>query len=120
MTGTPPADREALQNEIEQTRADLGQTVEALAAKSDVGARTKQAAAGVTEKIEDSVRTASDHVAAVVTTAADGARTRAVAARNSAGQADLRALVRNPLTGAAFLVGIAVAVIVFVVVRRRS
>ena len=109
-----------MQNEIEQTRADLGQTVEVLAAKSDVGARTKHAAAGVTDKIGDSVRTATDRVAAVVTTAADGARTRAVAARESAGQADLRALVRNPLTGAAILVGVAVAVVVCVAGGRRS
>jgi hypothetical protein len=38
-----PADVSALRREIAQTRADLGQTVEALAAKADVKARAHEA-----------------------------------------------------------------------------
>jgi chromosome segregation ATPase len=41
-TPTPPTDKSQLEAEIEQTRADLGQTVEALAAKTDVKARAQE------------------------------------------------------------------------------
>jgi hypothetical protein len=120
MTGTPPADRQALYDEIERTRADLGETVQALAAKSDAGVRTTHAVASLTNKIEHSVRAARGHVAEVVMAVADGARARAVAAGEAAGEADVRAVVRNPLTGAATLAGSAVAVVVGLVGRRRS
>jgi hypothetical protein len=43
----PPADREELTVEIERTREQLGQTVEALVAKTDVKARAAQATATV-------------------------------------------------------------------------
>ena len=118
MTAEPLADRQALYDEIERTRTDLGETVEALAARSNVGARTKHT--GVTNKIAHSVRAAGGHVAGVVTTVANDARTRAIDARESAGQADLRTAVRNPLTGAAILAGVARAVVVCLVRRRRS
>ncbi len=39
----PPTEPEALRREIEQTRAELGETVEALAAKADVKARAQEA-----------------------------------------------------------------------------
>ena len=120
MNAAPLADRQVLYDEIERTRTDLGETVEALAARSDVRARTKHTAASVTNKIAHSVRAAGGHVAGVVTTVADDARTRAIDARESAGQADLRTAVRNPLTGAAILAGVARAVVVCLVRRRRS
>jgi hypothetical protein len=120
MTDTPGADREALHDEIEQTRADLGETMEALAAKTNVNARAKHAAAGVKDTIEDSARVARDRVTDVVATTASGARTRAAAARESARDIDVPALVRIPLTGAAILVGAAVAVVAFLIGRRRS
>jgi Protein of unknown function (DUF3618) len=41
----------ALRQEIEQTRAELGQTVEALAAKVDVRARARQAARDGTDRV---------------------------------------------------------------------
>lgn len=41
-TPTPPTDKAKLEAEIERTRADLGQTVEALAAKTDVKARAQE------------------------------------------------------------------------------
>jgi hypothetical protein len=41
--GKPPTEPEALRKEIEQTRAELGETVEALAAKADVKARAHEA-----------------------------------------------------------------------------
>ena len=48
MSGTTtPAGRHELRTEIEQTRAELGDTVEALAAKTDVKARAKRMIDGV-------------------------------------------------------------------------
>jgi hypothetical protein len=40
----PPSDPEHVRQEIEETREDLGDTVEALAAKADVKARTQERA----------------------------------------------------------------------------
>ena len=70
MTSEP----QELRDEIEQTRADLGETVEALAAKTDVKARAKdavdQAKADVTAKVAK-VKDTADQVR---TDVADGAR----------------------------------------------
>ena len=41
--GSAPVDADALRAEIAATRAQLGETVEALAMKTDVRARTKEA-----------------------------------------------------------------------------
>lgn len=46
----PNAEVDHLRAEIVATRADLGETVEALAAKADVKARAQRAAGGVTER----------------------------------------------------------------------
>jgi hypothetical protein len=43
--GTPPQSAEALTADIERTRQELGETVEALVAKTDVKARAKHRAA---------------------------------------------------------------------------
>jgi Protein of unknown function (DUF3618) len=49
----------ALRDEIERTRAELGETVEALAARTDVKARVRESAAHRAEVVKDSVRQAS-------------------------------------------------------------
>lgn len=49
----PDAGIEDLQTDIEQTRKDLGQTVEALTAKMDVKQRTKDKAADTKEAVLD-------------------------------------------------------------------
>ena len=58
----------ALRSEIEQTRAELGETVEELAARADVKARAK-------EKVEDTKARTKEKVAETV----DKAKTQAVA-----------------------------------------
>ncbi|HEY2947147.1 MAG TPA: DUF3618 domain-containing protein [Micromonosporaceae bacterium] len=62
MTGTGRAnarqDPAALRAEIERTRAELGETVQALAAKADVPARVRRSAAHRAEAMRDSVRQA--------------------------------------------------------------
>ena len=49
----PDADIDDLQTDIEQTRKDLGETVEALTAKMDVKQRTKDKAADTKEAVLD-------------------------------------------------------------------
>ncbi|MFI5889916.1 DUF3618 domain-containing protein [Actinoplanes sp. NPDC051513] len=60
-------DPQQLRAEIEQTRADLGETVEALAAKTDVKARAKGAASDAAgkakEKLDDARHIAADRLA---------------------------------------------------------
>ena len=120
MTETPPSDPQALRAEIDQTRADLGETVEALAAKTDVKARAKHAASEPIDTIQQSVRAARDHATNVAMTVADDARATVASVRESAGDVDVPAAARNPLTAAKIAVGIATAVVVYLAVRRRS
>jgi hypothetical protein len=49
----PDADIDEIQTDIEQTRKDLGETVEALSAKMDVKERTKEKAAETKEAVLD-------------------------------------------------------------------
>ncbi|GAA2672823.1 DUF3618 domain-containing protein [Actinoplanes palleronii] len=67
---TPSTDPERLTTEIKQTRADLGATVEALAAKTDVKARAKQAATDVTDRGREQLSAATTKVAEAAGTAA--------------------------------------------------
>jgi hypothetical protein len=59
-----PKDEHQLRAEVAQTRADLGATVEALAAKTDVKARAKQSAADLTERTREHLAATGDKVAA--------------------------------------------------------
>ena len=58
-SGTPPQTPEALAADIEQTRQELGETVEALVAKTDVKARARHRAAEVTGTLRGKARTAT-------------------------------------------------------------
>ena len=55
-SSTPPQSAEALTAEIEKTRQELGQTVEALAAKADVKARAKHRATEVAGNLRGRAR----------------------------------------------------------------
>ena len=55
-TGSPPDNPEALVEEINRTREELGNTVEALAAKVDVKARAQQRATEVSGQLKGKVR----------------------------------------------------------------
>ena len=54
--GSPPDNPEELVQEINRTREELGNTVEALAAKADVKARAQQKANEVSGQVKDKVR----------------------------------------------------------------
>jgi len=66
--GDAPAkpDVEALRAEIKQTRAELGETVQALAAKADVKARAKEQVEVARERALETVRTNQVPIAIVV------------------------------------------------------
>ncbi|WIM99864.1 DUF3618 domain-containing protein [Actinoplanes oblitus] len=65
MTETNPSpDPDQLRSEIEQTRAELGETVEALAAKTDVKGRAQR-------RVREEVETAKERVAQAASTAGD-------------------------------------------------
>jgi len=58
MNGNAPADVGALRHDITRTREELGETIEALAHKADVRARTQQAVAETRERALATVRDA--------------------------------------------------------------
>lgn len=55
---TTPTDPDDLRTEIQQTRADLGETVEALAAKADIKARAQESVANVKVRAREQVELA--------------------------------------------------------------
>ncbi len=131
-------DVEALRSEIAQTRAELGETVQALAAKADVKARAKEQveqtkqrvkaqAAEATGKVRDAALVASDKVrtaAAQATASARGTAAHTSDRVKGAGvldrAQDARDQVRrNPVPVAVVLVAAVALVGVILVVRGR-
>ncbi|MEV4622064.1 DUF3618 domain-containing protein [Asanoa sp. NPDC049573] len=105
--GNPPSDPAVLRAEIRRTRAELGETVQLLAAKADVKARMKSSASQ-----------ARDRFRAKASTTAARMRDSNHNGGRSGGQATLRA---DPVP-VATLIGVAasaVAVILLVMRRRR-
>jgi len=102
-------DPQQLRAEIEQTRADLGETVEALAAKTDVKARAKEAAADATERAKEAATEAAgkardklDDVRHIATDRLAPAREQAFVLKKRAAQ-DPAVRQSLPLVGAAAL-----------------
>ena len=62
VAGSHTPEQEALAEEIVRTREQLGETVEALAAKADVKGRAQRRAAQVKENLRGKARTAKDKV----------------------------------------------------------
>jgi hypothetical protein len=113
---TPDGD---LRDEIVQTRSDLGDTIEALAAKSDVKGRTKDAVNDVAGQAKAKARGVRDHASGVAATAGDQVRSKAVAVKESLADGDVIGAVRKPLPIAGIAVTAAVAGLVIYLVRRR-
>jgi cobalamin biosynthesis Mg chelatase CobN len=127
-------DVDALREEIAQTRADLGETVQALAAKADVKARAKEQveqtkqkvkaqAADATNKAKEAAATATDKVRSVAAQASDKAKGTAVQVRESGAlekaQGAKDQVRSNPVPLAAVLGGVVALVAVILIVRRR-
>jgi sRNA-binding protein len=115
--GTPAKpDVAALRAEIKQTRSELGETVQALAAKADVKARAKEQveqtkqkvraqAAEATGKVRDAAVAAGDRVRAAAGQAADKASHTTAQATDTAAHAADRVRAAGPVSGS----GVAVA-----------
>jgi hypothetical protein len=76
----PPDDVQELQQEIEQTREQLGETVQQLAAKADVKARAQDKAAQLADRVKGQTGQARAQVAARAGSARDQATSSAAAA----------------------------------------
>src|SRR3712207_1777057 len=136
-TGAKP-DVEALRSEIAQTRAELGETVQALAAKADVKARAKDQveqtkqkvkaqAADAGQKAREAAAVATGKVRTVAAQAGDKARGTAVQATDKVKESgalekaqEARAQVRNsPVPVPLVLAGVAALIGVILIVRGR-
>jgi uncharacterized protein YhaN len=134
-SGAKP-DVDALRAEIKQTRAELGETVQALAAKADVKARAKEQveqtkqkvkaqAAEAGQKAREAASAASGRMRTAAVQAGDKARGTAVQATDKVRESgaldkaqEARAQVRNspvPLV----LAGVAALIGVILIVRGR-
>jgi Protein of unknown function (DUF3618) len=110
-----PTDPRQLRAEIEQTRADLGETVQELAAKADVKARAKQAVGDTAGRARQKLADVKDQAAQAAGTVAEKAAT----ARQQLADSDLPAPVRRPLPLAAITAGVAAVIVTLIVVARR-
>ncbi|MBO4209348.1 DUF3618 domain-containing protein [Micromonospora echinofusca] len=111
--GNRNVDPETLRAEIRRTRIELGETVEALAAKADVKARLKDSADQAKERMREQAAQTRDRVREQ----AVRLRGQAAAVR-AAGPRSGTTVRRGPLPVAVLLAG-AVAVVVVLVVRGR-
>jgi ElaB/YqjD/DUF883 family membrane-anchored ribosome-binding protein len=98
-----PQDPEQLRTEIEETREDLGETVAALASKTDVKSRAREKVTDVKSRVSGK----KDEVAGKVTEAAP----------DSPGQAG-EAVKRNPVP-VAVIGALTAGLIVGILIRRR-
>jgi hypothetical protein len=83
-TGSRPPEQQALAEEIERTREELGETVAALAAKADVKGRAQRRAAEVKGNLLGKVRAAIDKVTAQAGELRGEAAAKAARAKNAA------------------------------------
>lgn len=116
-----PSDSEALREEIRRTRADLGETVQALTAKADVKGRVKDVAA---HKKDELVHQAQQRTEQVRERARHGRDWATGQARYAGGLArdsvyELGAAARRSPRPFAVAAGVAAALILFLATRRR-
>lgn len=118
MTSNGTGDPDALREEIRRTRAELGETVEALAAKADVKARLKDSADQAKERLREQAAQARERMRGQAAQTGDRMREQAGSLRSSA--YDLRENARRePLPWGLLAAGALTAVIVVLVVRGR-
>ncbi|MCG5448217.1 DUF3618 domain-containing protein [Micromonospora hortensis] len=122
MTGNGTGDTEALREEIRRTRVELGETMEALAAKADVKARLKESAEQAKERMREQ---AAQTVARVRGQAARGDGMARAQAYEKGELVRAQAydkgewVRRNPVPWAAIAAGAVATVVVLMIVRGR-
>jgi hypothetical protein len=108
----PFDDKAALRNQIARTRADLGDTIEELAARTDVKARAKEMVTDVRSRAGQAVRSRARRV---VSRTHGAARSSASSVRGGLGRASQRTARIAAGAGAGALVGYGI----FELLRRR-
>ncbi|PWR11575.1 hypothetical protein DKT68_05390 [Micromonospora acroterricola] len=111
MTGNGTGDTEALREEIRRTRVELGETMEALAAKADVKARLKESAGQAKERMREQAAQTVARVRGQAVRRAEDARAQA----HEKGEL----VRRNPVPWAAIAAGAVATVVVLMIVRGR-
>ncbi|MCG5470279.1 DUF3618 domain-containing protein [Micromonospora sp. LAH09] len=122
MTGNGTGDTEALREEIRRTRVELGETMEALAAKADVKARLKESAEQAKERMREQAAQTVARVRGQAVRGAGLARAQAYEKGElvRAQAHDKGELVRrNPVPWAAIAAGAVATVVVLMIVRGR-
>jgi cobalamin biosynthesis Mg chelatase CobN len=115
----------ALRAEIKRTRADLGETVQALAAKADVKARAKEQVEQTKQKVKAQAAEATEKVREAAAAAAGRVRHAGASARVAVAEAGDQAqgateqARRNPIPVAVVLAGVVAVVGVILIVRGR-
>jgi len=111
--GTPQGkpDVQMLREDIRQTRAELGETVQALAAKADVKARAKEQVEQTKQRMRDQVALATERVKGTATHYGHTVAEQA--------QGTTERVKRNPVPIAAVAAAAAALIVVLVVIRRR-
>jgi ElaB/YqjD/DUF883 family membrane-anchored ribosome-binding protein len=105
---TSPDDQQELEKEIEQTREQLGETVEALAAKVDVKARAQEQLGQLTARLKGKATEATRQLRL---------QDKANQAKQQAGQAGQQ-IRKRPVPAAATAGVIGVLVLFFTLIRR--
>ncbi|WP_433041456.1 DUF3618 domain-containing protein [Dactylosporangium sp. CS-033363] len=129
-TPKAPQDPGELRAEIAQTRSELADTAERLAAKTDVKARAKEAAGDAKARAKeaagdakqaaaDAVDTAKERVSAAAGTVADKAGSAVSSVRRTVRDTDFAAEARKPLPWAAIAAGLAAFAAILYAVRRK-
>jgi cobalamin biosynthesis Mg chelatase CobN len=114
---TPNGD---LRGEIARTRSDLGDTIEALAAKTDVKARSKDAVNDVTDQAKAKARDVRDQAVGVAATVGDQVRSNAEVVKESLADGDVVGAIRTPLPIVGLAFAAALIGVVIYIVRRRG
>ncbi|SCG72477.1 DUF3618 domain-containing protein [Micromonospora humi] len=119
MSESTPSDPQQLRAEIAQTRAALGDTVEALAAKTDVKARAKVAAEEAGAQAKATVNAAVGRAGQVAGAVTERLASTSESIETSVREHDLPERVRRPLPVAAIGAVAVLAVVLVVLARRR-
>ncbi|MFI6266375.1 DUF3618 domain-containing protein [Micromonospora sp. NPDC051006] len=122
MTGNGRGDTEALREEIRRTRVELGETMEALAAKADVKARLRESADHAKQRMREQAAGTVARVRGQAAQKAQAARTQAhEKAQVARAQAHEKggSLRDSPVPWAAVAAGAVATMIVLLIIQGR-
>jgi len=118
--GAAKPDVEALRAEIKRTRTELGETVQALAAKADVKARARQQVEQTKQRVMAQAAEVGDRVRGAAHQAGGRARSAAEQAGSGDGASGAGSLVRRRVVPASLVLAGAVALVGVILIVRGS